>query len=87
MAKHQWLTPRQKGIVRRYYEHKETLGTQKLSEIVSDLYLCEDAGKAERLWQQALTALQNAGMHEGRAKRIVEGRNLERLARVLEELF
>ncbi|NLW51369.1 MAG: hypothetical protein GXY85_11110 [Candidatus Brocadiaceae bacterium] len=87
MARHQWLTPRQKGIVRRYYEHKETLGTQKLSEIVSELYLCEDAGKAERLWQQALTALKNAGVHEARAKRIVEGRNLERLAHVLEEVF
>jgi hypothetical protein len=87
MARHQWLTPRQKGIVRRYYEHKETLGTQKLSEIVSELYLCEDERKADRLWQQALTALKNAGMHEGRAKRMVEARNLERLARVLEELF
>lgn len=87
MAKHQWLTPRQKGIVRRYYEHRETQGTQKLGEIVSELYLCKDEKRAERLWQNALTALRNAGLHEERAKRIVAGRNLERLARVLQELF
>lgn len=87
MAKHQWLTPRQKGIVRRYYEHKETLGTQKLSEIISELYLCDDTKKADRLWQQAFTALKNAGMNEARAKRMVEARNLERLAQVLGEIF
>jgi len=39
MARGQYLTPHQKGIVKRYYEHKDTLATQKLGEIVSDLFL------------------------------------------------
>ncbi len=87
MAKHQWLTPHQKGIVRRYYEHKDDLMVQKLHEAVSDLYVCGDPKAAERLWKKVQTALVNAGLHEERARRIADSRDLDRLARVVGELF
>jgi hypothetical protein len=87
MAKGQWLTPHQKGIVRRYYEHKDNLATQKLSEIVSDLYLCKDDKEAARLWQSAHTALLSAGVHQARADSIVAARDLKRLAKLVGELF
>lgn len=74
MARNQWLSPHQKGIVRRYYEHKDTLMTQKLSEIVSDLYLCEDEKKAARLWESAEKALLNLDIHENRVRRVCEAR-------------
>jgi len=87
MAKHQWLNPHQKGIVRRYYEHRDSLMVQKLGEIVSELYTCESEAKAAGLWKAARTALLNLGVHEGRADGIVDDRDLGRLARLLEELF
>ena len=31
----------QRGVIQRYYEHADTIALQKLSEIVSDLYLAE----------------------------------------------
>lgn len=87
MAKGQWLTPHQKGIVRRYYDHKETMATQKLSEIVSDLYLCEDDAKADRLWKQVRTALKNAGAQPGQMDGVCKSRDLERLAKLIGKLF
>ena len=61
MAKNQYLSPHQKGIVKRYYEHKGSIASQKLGEVVSELYLCESEKKANRLWKSARTALLNAG--------------------------
>ncbi len=87
MARGQWLTPHQKGIVRRYYEHRDNLLTQKLGEIVSDLYLCEEEKQAARLWQSAHTALINAGIPKARADGIVGARDLKRLAKLVSELF
>lgn len=87
MAKHQWLTPHQKGIVRRYYEHKGDIAHQKLAESVSDLYLCEDEEKAGRLWKSVKTQLVNAGVHEGRAERVCGARDLDRLAEIVNEIF
>ena len=73
--------------MRRYYEHRDALMHQKLAEIVSDLYLCEDEKKAERLWKSARTALLNAGAPKPRVETIIASRNLERLAALLAELF
>jgi hypothetical protein len=87
MARGQWLTPHQKGIVRRYYDHKNNLMTQKLGEIVSDLYLCKEQKQAARLWQSAHTALLNAGVQKARADSIMAARDLKRLAKVVSELF
>lgn len=87
MAKGQWLNPHQKGIVRRYYEHRDTLATQKLGEIVSELYLCEDDSKADRLWKKVRTALKNAGAPAGRAAQVVKDRDLEGLAELVGRLF
>ena len=55
MAKGDPLTPHQKGIVRRYYDHQDDMVHQKLSETVSDLYLCTDEKKAARLWKSRIT--------------------------------
>lgn len=87
MAKHQWLTPQQKGIVRRYYEHQDNVALQDLSEIVSELYLCTDQKKAERLWKKAETALVHAGVHKAKAADAVAGRDVQKLAKLVEQIF
>ena len=87
MAKGEFLTPYQRGIVRRYYEHKDDLAHQRLSEIVSELYLCEDREKADRLWQRTLEALLKVGAAKARVHRLVAARDLEALATLVNELF
>ena len=87
MAKGQFLTPYQKGIVRRYYEHKETLMTQKLGELVSELYVCQDERRAGRLWERARRALLNAGANRVAVEKLLADRSVERLAKMVGELF
>ena len=86
MAKGQELTPHQKGIVRRYYEHKDSIMYQKIAEIVSEMYVCEDDRKAARLWTNAHKALVNIGAPKARVERLVANRDLEDLAKLVGEL-
>lgn len=87
MAKGQHLTHHQQGIVRRYYEHRDTLMAQKLSEIVSDLFLAaDDAKKSAKLWDRARQALGNTATSDSKAQRILESRDLQALAKLVNEL-
>jgi len=87
MAKGDYLTPHQRGIVRRYYEHKDTLMLQKLSEMVSELYLCTDEKKAARLWKSVRTALLNMNVPGAQVEKLVAGRELKKLADIVSKLF
>ena len=87
MAKGDHLSPYQKGVVRRYYENKEAIMHQKVAEIVSELYVCENPQKVVRLWKSAHTALLNLGAPKARLERLVANRDLEDLARLANELF
>ncbi|MEI6236875.1 MAG: hypothetical protein WCT04_27765, partial [Planctomycetota bacterium] len=80
-------TAHQKGIIKRYYENKGDINSQKLSEIVSDLYLEENAAKQKRLWASAETALINLGANAAQVEQIVAERNLGALAKMAEKLF
>ena len=85
MAKGQHLSRYQKGIVNRYYEHQDTILLNRLSEIVSELYLAE--GKAaDRLWKRAATALEASKMETKRFAAVVEKRDVEGLARVVGDM-
>ena len=87
MAKGQFHTPYQKGIIKRYYENKDDLCSQKLGEIVSDLFLERNPAKVKRLWESAEAALLNMGADQLRVAKIVAGRNLPELGKLVEELF
>ena len=87
MAKGQHLSSHQKGIVRRYYENRETLATQKLGELVSELYLERDGKKLDRLWGKVETALQGTALAKARIAAVVSRRNLQELAVLVGELF
>lgn len=85
MAKGQHLSSYQRGIVKRYYEHIDTIALQKLGEVVSDLYLA-DPKKAGKLWEHARTALQKTGADAKDYEKIVSARDLQGLARLVNEL-
>ncbi len=87
MAKGRHFTPYQKGVVKRYYENRESIATQKLGEIVSELYLCKSAKKIDRLWKSARTALMNAGANHVEVEKLCVDRSIERLAKLAGDLF
>ncbi len=80
-------TPHQRGIIRRYYANRDNLMAQKLSEIVSELYLCTDQKKAVRLWKSARTALKNLNAPPNKVETCVDNQDLELLARLMSDLF
>jgi hypothetical protein len=85
MAKGQHLTPYQKGIVNRYYEHKDTINATKLAETVSELYLCTDAKKAAKLWKTAELALTNLGVPAGKVAPVVAKKDVRVLAELAQK--
>ena len=87
MPKGQNYSPYQKGVIKRYYEHKETIANHKLGEIVSELALCTDSRKTTRLWERAQKALLAAGANEVQVRKLVADRSLQRLAKLVGELF
>lgn len=75
----------QKGIIDRYYEHRDSIMAQKLGEIVSELYLAEGK-KAETLWKRAEKALANITAKDARVRKILDERSLEALAKLVNDL-
>lgn len=80
-------TPHQRGIIKRYYEHKDDLMVQKLTETVSNLYLAESEKDKAKLWAQAERALANLKTKKGELRRIVDNRDIAALAKLIEREF
>lgn len=79
------LSRHQQGIVKRYYEHQDTIQSQKVSEIVSDLWLAADEKIQTRLWGKAQVALMRMGLDPKRVANVVGRRDLESLAKLVAE--
>lgn len=86
MAKGQHLSGYQRGIVKRYYEHQDTVSTQKLSELVSEIYLATGEKQAEKLWKSVELALNKTPAEPARIATILATRDVKELARVVADL-
>lgn len=82
MAK-QDLSRYQQGVVKRYYDNNETIQSNKLGEIVSELWLAEDKKKQTALWGKAQVALMRMGVDATRVGAVVAKRDLEALAKLV----
>jgi hypothetical protein len=80
-------TPYQRGVIKRYYEHKPDLMLQKLAELVSDIMVTEDEKKRKRLWAQAETALKGLKVPSWRIAKILESQDPNLLAEVVKDFF
>jgi len=83
MAKH---SKHQQSIIRNYYKNKGAIGLQRLSELVTDLYLAEGKQR-ERVWKNITAALQKLKMSPKRIKHLVEQDNPTLIAQVVEEFM
>jgi hypothetical protein len=76
------FTKHQQGIIKRFYEHRDTLALQRLAEIVSDLYVETSEAKIARQWAAAHKQMLAAGVHAHAAGTILAERDLGALARL-----
>ena len=83
MAKH---STKQQSIIRNYYKNKGAIGLQRLSELVTDLYLAEGKQR-QRVWRNIAAALKKLEMSEKRIQHLVEQDNPALVAQVVEEFM
>lgn len=90
MSKGQNISGYQKGVIKRYYENKDDISMQRISEIVSNLYLETKQLARIQLWKQAETALNNMTLKdEQRLKvtQVIKSKDVIKLAALISEIF
>jgi len=75
----------QEALISRYYDNLDTIMLQKLSELVTELYLADTPGKKNKLWQRAHKAMLNLKVPAAIINHIMEKRDVEILAKHLQD--
>lgn len=79
------FSPHQLKIIKRYYDNQDTLQSQRLAELVGELYLAEGK-KRQRAWQSAAAAMQKLGVPQARIDHILAQNNPALVAEIVKEL-
>jgi hypothetical protein len=79
------FSPYQQKIIKRYYNNFSAIQFQRLSELVTELYLAEGK-KQERLWKQVSELLTKLEFPPSRIEHLLQKRDASLLAGVLKEL-
>jgi hypothetical protein len=79
-------TAYQEKIIRNYYKNQDDIMLQKLSELVTDLYLAEGKAKA-RVWERVAAALKNMKIPEPQIQHLVKSDNPTLIANLVKELL
>ncbi|MEJ2649021.1 MAG: hypothetical protein P8016_11510 [Sedimentisphaerales bacterium] len=75
----------QKDVISNYYKKINTIMLHKLSELVSELYTVDSQAKADKLWQRVHKAMVKLGIPEAIMNHIMEKKDVQVLARNLQE--
>jgi hypothetical protein len=87
MSQERDYTRHQRAIIRRYYANQGRIATQRLGELVSEIYLATSDKKAARLWEQVEKHLSRTDADPTWVRKMVADRNVEWLAEMVSELF
>ncbi len=79
------FTPYQQKIIKRYYENIDTIALQRLSELVTEIYL-STGKKQQRFWQTAIAHLKKLGIPAYRIDHIEQKMDVCLLADLVKEL-
>ena len=75
----------QQGIIKRYYENREQIDEQRLSELVTNLFLASGK-KQEKLWQQAQELMERMKVPKSRIEHVIGSGDPTVLAEVVKDL-
>lgn len=78
-------SPYQQKVIKRYYDNRDDIDQQKLSELVTNLYLAEGK-KKEKLWVQAKELMERLKIKENRVAHVVGSQDPTVLAEVVKDL-
>ena len=76
----------QQRIIKRYYENREAISLQRLSELVTELYLAEGKQRAQQ-WKYIVVALEKLDVPPSRITHLREKDDPRLLAQLVEELM
>jgi hypothetical protein len=78
-------TPYQQKIIKRYYDNQDTLLSQRLAELVGELYL-STGKKRQRVWDAVVAAMQKLKVPQSRIDHLRQQDKPELVAQVVKEL-
>ncbi len=84
MAEREYSRYQQK-VIRRFYENRDQIDDQKLSELVTSLFLASDRQKPT-LWKRVQDILTRMDLPESRIQHVMDSQDPAVLAKVVEEL-
>ncbi|REJ68465.1 MAG: hypothetical protein DWQ31_07990 [Planctomycetota bacterium] len=76
----------QQNIIKNYYKNKGAIGLQRLSELVTELYLAEGK-KRTKIWEQVTAALEKLEVKPERIEHLKSKDNPELVAKLVEEIM
>jgi hypothetical protein len=79
-------TKHQQKIIKNYYENKDAISLQRLSELVTELYLAEGKGR-EKQWKFIVGVLEKIGLSKARIDHLRKKDDPRLLAELVEELL
>ncbi|MHC4366974.1 MAG: hypothetical protein ACYSW8_05070 [Planctomycetota bacterium] len=75
----------QKTVISGYYKNLDTIMLQKLSELVTELYLADTKAKHDRLWERAHKAMVKLKIRPATIEHIMEKKDVQILAHNLQD--
>lgn len=75
----------QQGIIKRYYDNRESIDGEKLSELVTNLYLSEGK-KKEKMWKTAEDIMTRLKVPPERVRQVIASADPAILAEVVKDL-
>lgn len=79
-------TKYQQNIIKNYYENRDAISLQRLSELVTELYLATGKGR-EKQWKYIVSALEKLGLPSERIEHLRKKDDPKLLAQLVEELM
>ncbi len=76
----------QQKVIQRYYDNREQIDQQRLSELVTNLFLAEGDKKRRSLWDKASEAMVRLGVPQSRVDHVVGTGDPVQLAEVVKEI-
>ena len=76
----------QRKIISRFYENREQIDSQRLSELVTNLYLTDSAKKQEKYWATAQEIMERLDVPATRIEHVMKQRDPAILAEVVNDL-
>ena len=78
----------QQSLIRNFYKNRDAIDTQRLQELVTEIYLAGEGKKADKLWKRAADILGRVpGLDQAHIAALIESRDIETLAKIASERF